>query len=204
MAQNIYTQDQVEDALLRGIVALLLISQKIQSQFLYFYSDGQYQTYKDLQYDIYCLYTTINNEQGFVEYNLSPTVYELDFYNLVGALIKKTKTVDVGGAYGGAINPNYQSPVITIIVEEGGFNPTPPYNKTQANLIEDGAGSGNWYLPFLDDSGNLPPAGLVPVLVTTTAFDGSFTFTYNNSFSPGRIYGFTSNAAQVITVYLNL
>lgn len=203
MAQNLYTQAQVDTALQRGLVALLLISQKIQSGFLYLYS-GQYQTYKDLQYDIYCLYTSVNNEQGFVEYGLSPNSYELSFYGLVGALIKKTKTVDVGGAYDGSINPNYQAPNIIIEIVEGGFTPTPPYTKTEADLIEDGAGSGNWYLPFLDNSGNAPAAGLIPVQVTDTLFDGTFTFTYNNSFTPGRIYGFTSNEAQSITVYLNL
>lgn len=114
MAVNIYTHTQVQEALQRGLVALLLISQKIQSDFLFLYNQ-QYITYKDLQYDTYAIYNAVNNEQDYIGYTSTPNTYELNFYGLVGALIKFTKTVDVFGKYDGSLNPNIQSPGTTIV-----------------------------------------------------------------------------------------
>lgn len=113
MAINLYTQSQVQIALQRASVALLLISQKIASQFMYL-QPYLYNTYKDLQYDIYNLYTTVNDELPYQQFTATPNTYEQSYYALVGAMIEKTKTVDVFGAYDGASNINYQAPGTTV------------------------------------------------------------------------------------------
>jgi hypothetical protein len=120
---NIYTLAQVQSALLRAQVAMLLISQNISKKF-YYLNTWQYDLYKRLQYDIYCLFSTITNETGFISFNAIPDQYEQQYYSLVGAMIEKTKTVDVYGAYGGSLNPNYQSPSQTVIAIPviAGFN----------------------------------------------------------------------------------
>lgn len=116
----LYTSEQVEKAQERAVIALVLISEKIQNGFYYFYSPI-YNTYKDLQYDIYTLQNVIANENPYVTYNSTPTQYEYQFYELVGSMINKTKAFDAFGQYGGSQNPNYQSPGITVIVQ----NPVP-------------------------------------------------------------------------------
>lgn len=112
----LYTSEQVEKAQERAVIALVLISEKIQNGFYYFYSPV-YNTYKDLQYDIYTLHNVIANENPYVTYNSTPTQYEYQFYELVGSMINKTKAFDAFGQYGGVQNPNYQSPDVTVIVQ---------------------------------------------------------------------------------------
>lgn len=191
---NIYTQAQVLNALQRGLVALLLISQKIQAEFIFFNS-SRYITYKNIQYDIFCLYTTVNNENSYISYSSLPNVYEEKFYLLVGALIKKTKTVDVFGAYGGSLNPNYQAPntIIEVIIP---FTIT--LNRTDADLIDAQPNEGVWYLPFVDDNGQAI-TNRVPVSVTDNGV--GFDFRFDETTVPARIYGFANNdAPQVIIV----
>lgn len=76
----------------------------------------------------------------------------------------------------------------------GGSSPYQPTTLTysEADLIEDGAGSGNWYLP-LTLAGNR-----IPVLVTSNG--ESFTGQYDANSTPKRYYGFSNNDAQVIKV----
>lgn len=105
------------------------------------------------------------------------------------------------GEYGGGnIDPNFSFPGIIIDVTET-FTPTPPYTKTQANLVYDSV-AGQWYLPFLDNNGNVPPRNTVPVLVTTTASEGSFSFQVIDDVTPWRIYTFPDNSTQTIVVYV--
>ena len=111
----LYTQAQVFNAKLRAQVAMYDVSQAIENGF-YYLGSSVYQTYKDLQYDIYILFDIISNEEPFVTYNPSPTTYEYQFYELVGSLINKTKQFDVYGQFGGNTNPNAQIPDTTIII----------------------------------------------------------------------------------------
>jgi hypothetical protein len=194
---NLYTQAQVQQSLQRGLVSLLLISQKIQSDFLFF-NTSIYNTYKNLQYDIYQIYTAVNNEQGFINYGELPNPYEENFYQLVGALVKKTKTIDVFGAYGGSLNPNYQAPNVIIDITLPELATFDLY-KTDVNLLD--AGGGNWYLPFLNEDGSALPSTYKPVLVTDNGV--SFGYTFDGSVTPPRIYGFGNNSPTqniVVTV----
>lgn len=128
---NLYTAAQVQNALLRGQVAILLISQRIQSQFLYF-NPPQYNTFKDLQYDIYCLWAVCTQEFSYVDFVDVPDTYVYQYFELVGALIEKTKQVDVFGAYGGATNPNYVPPAGGTVVV---INPSGALNFVKSNNI---------------------------------------------------------------------
>lgn len=112
---NIYTASDVQLAITRAQVALLLISQRISSQFLYF-APVQYSHYKQLQYDIYCLFVTLTAEYDYMDFSAVPDTYEQDYYGLVGAMIEKTKQVDVFGAYNGSTNPYYQPPDGDVII----------------------------------------------------------------------------------------
>jgi|GEM_PF-3958581 hypothetical protein len=113
---NLYTQAQVQIALQRATVAMLLIDQKIASQFLYLNSP-RYALYKNLQYDIFNLFSCVTSEFPYINFTAAPTTYSQSYYALVGVMIEKTKTVDVFGAYDGASNPNYQAPgtVVNIV-----------------------------------------------------------------------------------------
>ncbi len=192
----LYTEQEVENAQLRGLVSMYLISQKIQDGFYYF-NNPIYTIYKNLQYDIYCLVTTIGNENAYVTYDANPTTYEAMFYSLVGALINKTKQFDVLGQMGGAINPYYQSPGNPIVIVDGGGSGQGALTieKDQDDLID--AGGGNWYLPFTDENNN-PITGAVPLSVLSNG--DSFTFTFSTDEFPYRIYGFGSNDTQTISV----
>lgn len=189
----LYTEAQVENAQLRAQIAMYEISQNIENGFYYMYSPV-YQTYKTLQYDIYILFNIIGNENQFVTYNSTPTTYEYSFYELVGSMINKIKQFDVYGQFGGTVNPNYQPPSGEIIII-GGFAPT-IITKTQADLVD--AGGGNWFLPFLDNSEVALPSGVIPVSVVVNGV--SFTFTFDTTFTPPRIFGFGNNDVQVIVV----
>lgn len=191
---NLYTQSQVQAAIIRAQVGLLLISQKIASQFLYLNS-YQYNLYKNIQYDLFCLLNTVDNELQYVDFNESPSAYEVSYYDLVGAMIEKTKYVDVAGKYGGALNPNYQ-PVFGV-----GVIIIPQYSpliltKSEADLVD--AGDGNYYLPFLDNSEVAIPSGRVPVSVTSNGV--TFDFIFDETYSPPRIWGFANNLTQTIIV----
>lgn len=119
---NLYTQAQVETALQRATVAMLLISQNIATRFLYF-SPSRYMLYKNLQYDIYNLYSAVTSELQYMSFTTVPNSYEQSYYALVGAMIEKTKSVDTYGAYNGTTNPYYQPPSDSIVVISGDFPP---------------------------------------------------------------------------------
>lgn len=199
---NLYTQAQVQQSLQRGLVSLLLISQKIQSDFLFF-NTSLYNTYKNLQYDIYQIYTAVNNEQGFINYGELPNPYEENFYQLVGALVNKTKTIDVFGAYGGSLNPNYQAPNIIIEIIESPLAPL-VLNKTQADLILD-VSAGQYYLPYLNNDGSAITTGQRPYLVSINGESIGYTFNLLapdgvTAYTPPRIYSFSNNSPQTITI----
>lgn len=61
---------------------------------------------------------------------------------------------------------------------------------TQADLLQDGNGS--WYLPLM------LPIGRVPIY--TSSNNISFNFTYDDTFTPARLYGFGNNDTQSILV----
>lgn len=189
----LYTEAQVENAQLRALVAMYEISQKIQNGFYYFYSPI-YKTYKTLQYDIYTLYDVISHENPYVTYNPTPTTYESQFYELVGSLINKTKQFDVFGQFGGAVNPNYQSATVPVVINDTSGDSVAMIEKDETNLISDGFGG--YYLPFTDEDGNPFLPNVVPIQIT---IDGvGIAIQANYDFYPMRLYGFANNAAQTI------
>lgn len=154
MANNLYTQAQVGSTLLRAEVALYLISKKIQNSF-YYLNNPIYVNYKDLQYDIYTLFTSISYNEQFVSFDPFPDTYETGFYQLVGSLINKIKQVDFTGMFGGAINPNYQNTgSITIVITTGGtdYNVSKPiyfFDVTSVVLND-------WQTTYFNSYGNYP------------------------------------------------
>lgn len=98
-------------------------------------------------------------------------------------------------------DPNAQLPsgiVVNVISANGGIDL--PYVAT--DLVEDGVGTGNYYLPLINkNTGNPYPTDYRPSLVTVNGV--SFTFTYDSTFTPIRIYGFSDNTAPkniIVTV----
>jgi len=199
----LYTQAQVNAAQLRAQVAMYEISQSIENGFLYF-GNSVYQTYKDLQYDIYTLFNVIGNEEQFVTFSPTPSAYENYFYELVGSLINKTKQFDVYGQFGGNTNPNAQIPgtVINIVNAGSVINSTETpftnqttitlsYNTSLANrygktpmicqiYVSDGAGG------FNPDFGTAPDITYVVANDPTSGF-ASVTWGYGVS-TTGYIY----------------
>lgn len=109
------------------------------------------------------------------------------------------KVVGIAGYTGNipSIDPNYQAPNTTIIVDITG--PSFQYmNKTQADLVYD-APNDSYYLPFLNNSGAGFPIGSVPITIILN--DVQMESALNTGFVPQRIYGFANNIApQIITV----
>lgn len=70
--------------------------------------------------------------------------------------------------------------------------------KSQDDLL-DNAGDQNWYLPYLDNDGNTIPEDVEPffVKVNNVKVDG---YTFDETFTPPRIYGFANNDMQEIKV----
>lgn len=204
---NLYTQAQVQIALQRATVAMLLISQKIASGFLYL-NQPRYLTYKNLQYDIYALFSTVNNELRFINFAVPTDTYEQSFMGLVGAMIEKTKTVDVYWAYNGASDPNYQAPGTTQYIVNPVFY-LPPMDVYWVNLD---AGSqnpdGNRYVynnPLI--KGYNPVMWLVSP-ASTRLFSGTDYsvfptggFQILNDFSGAGSPGITSGQVLTITGY---
>lgn len=88
-------------------------------------------------------------------------------------------------------DPDVKTPTQVIVVT----NQPDTIVKDENNLIFD-TDSGGWYLPFEDE--NDVPYGetVIPVLVSTNGV--SFSFGFDKTFYPKRIYGFTGNQPQVI------
>lgn len=104
----------------------------------------------------------------------------------------------VGTYAGGSIDPNAQNPGVIIDVTTEGFEPL-VLVKSEADLVEDGAGSGNWYLPYLNNSAGAITNGIVPVSVLTNNISIPASG-YDATFTPQRIYGFSNNSTQTIIV----
>lgn len=110
-------------------------------------------------------------------------------YDCLTSLIGVDTTVNT-------FDPNFQAPNTTIVIETGGVNIV-KLNKTDANLVMDG--NGNYYLPFLDNSGVGLPINSVPVSVLLNGVQ--IEPALDTTFTPQRIYGFANNAApQTIIV----
>lgn len=139
------TPEYIQDQLLRAQRAILIISDRIQDNFLYLYSD----IYSDLKFrqrDIFILYTTL--EQNY-EYRSSLSNYDA----LVNVLVSKCQQVDSFNSVYNTINQEYQSigeSVITIVI--GGNNKTV--------IIKSGADI--QYNPsigyYIDLSADMPPS----------------------------------------------
>lgn len=129
--------------------------------------------------------------------NLQALTYQFaigDFTSENTTIIYDRLNYFVGVPYGATVDNRFQNPAIII-------NNEPPYSplilvRSQADLID--AGGGNWYLPFLNDAGQAIVNGSRPVSVTSNGI--SFTFQFDETVSPGRIYGFANNDTQTIIV----
>lgn len=115
------------------------------------------------------------------DYTSSNTLILYDCLNDINGLNTSTATID----------PNYQAPntVINIINEGGAIT----YTYDQTFLID--AGSGNWYLLYKKPDRSLFITQ-VPVQLTINGVSSGFT--WDNTFSPSRIYGFANNLTQSI------
>ncbi len=94
-----FTDAYIETQLLRAQRAMLIISERIQSKFLYLQSSIM----EELQYkqrDIYCLWDTLTNE---FDWHTSLENYDA----LVNVLIWKCQEVDAFNTQYNTINPNY-------------------------------------------------------------------------------------------------
>ncbi len=91
------------------------------------------------------------------------------------------------------IDPNFQAPNTTIIIEATPDN-VQSFIKSEADLIDDGFGG--YYLPFLNGDDQPFAVGVVPIQLTV---DGvGLALQPNYSFDPMRLYGFANNATQTI------
>lgn len=78
------------------------------------------------------------------------------------------------------------------------------YEYTEADLVEDGAGTGNYYLPYKKPNGDPIPDGVRPYSIAS----GQGTHEYpipalienDNAWTEPRIYGF-NNSTQTITIF---
>lgn len=180
-----YTEAEVEAILLRAQRAMLIISDRIQDNFLYLYSDV-YRELKMRQYDIYILYSAISSELPFAP-------VDDNYYPLVQVLVSKCAEVDAYNSDYDTLNGNY--------VNIGGnssivVSPDPiTINKTEADLVYL-ADTEQWYLPYTDDNGDALPQGVVPVFVIYNGL--SLTYQYDSI--TNRIYGFASNDPATITI----
>lgn len=81
-----------------------------------------------------------------------------------------------------------------------GSNGAIQLTKTQADLLEDGVGTGNWYLEWLDNTNQpIEDEDVMPLAVTVN----NITLPINQldrSFTPPRLYGFANNDTQTINV----
>lgn len=111
------TTTYIQNALLRGQRAMLIISDRIQSNFLYLYSD----IYSELKYkqrDIYVLWKSLSDNYP---YRASLDTYEA----LINVLIGMCQAVDSFNSTYSTINPNYQdlSGTTTIVVDQSYVTP---------------------------------------------------------------------------------
>lgn len=183
-----YTDSEVQAVLLRAQRALLAISNRIDRDLIYLYS-GKYMLLKSQQYDIYSLYETILREYPY-------TPYDAYFYPLVAALIDKCQEVD-SYTLSGTLNPLYENisgTSTTVIIPEDVFF---TIERSQADLVEDGTGSGIWYLPMVANDSTVPVVTSVFVICNGFSLPGAQLDTVH---TPNRVYGFLDNSTAVIKV----
>lgn len=133
-------------------------------------------------------YNTIGLQYQLNQNDLTSST-TLTIYDRLSGLIGVDTTANV-------IDPNYQAPNTTIVVDESGANVI-MLNKTDTDLVIDG--NGNYYLPFLNNSGGGLPIGSVPVSVLLNGVQ--IEPALDTTFTPQRIYGFANNVApQTIIV----
>lgn len=97
-----FSDDYIEEVLLRSQRAMLIISDRIQDKFLYLYSS----IYNDLQYkqrDIYILFRSLSDT---FPYKSSYSTYDA----LINVLVSKCQEVDAFNSTYNTINPNYANP----------------------------------------------------------------------------------------------
>lgn len=124
--------------------------------------------------------------------NINAVVHQYDIgdYSSIGLVSAYDCLVKfIGIDTDNPINPNAQSPG-SIFIIEGGGSTSKQYTYSEANLID--SGGGNYYLPFNFDSGN------IPVFLTINGVSTAFTF--DETFTPPRIYGFANNLTQTIVL----
>jgi hypothetical protein len=135
----------IQNQLLRAQRAMLIISDRIQDNFLYLYSDI-YNELKFRQRDIFILYSTLSENYNFRA--------SLDDYNaLVNVLVGKCQAVDSFNSTYNTINAEYQSigtSVITIVIS---VNAKTVIIKAGSN-IQYNASIGY----YIDVSGDFPPS----------------------------------------------
>lgn len=181
-----YTESEIDAILLRAQRAMLIISDRIQANFLYFYT-SLYRDLKTLQYDIYILYSAVGD-------NLPFAPIDDNYYPLVQVLVSKCQDADSYNSTYDTLNGNY--------VDIGGnasivVSPDPLLiYKTEADLIDADPPNGNWYLPYTQTDGSAVPAGVVPVFVLYNGTSMAITF----DATANRIYGFASDDAATIVI----
>lgn len=139
------TQTYIENVLLRAQRAMLIISDRIQDNFLYLYSD----IYSDLKYkqrDIYILFRSLTDT---FPYRASYDTYEA----LILVLVSKCQEVDSYNSEYNTINPNYQDigGSTTIIDNPVYIAPVRLYF-TNASTVT----SNTWQASYADRFGNDP------------------------------------------------
>lgn len=120
------TDTYIQNALLRGQRAMLIISDRIQSEFLYLYSD----IYNELKYkqrDIYVLWKSLSDNY--------PYRNSLDNYEaLINVLVGMCQAVDSFNSTYSTINPNYQdlSGTTTVVVNPSYVTPVKQFFVNQS------------------------------------------------------------------------
>jgi hypothetical protein len=137
--------EYIEAQLLRARKAMIIISDRIQDNFLYLYSD----IYNELKYrqrDIFILYATLSQN-----YDIRNDLFNYDA--LVNVLVSKCQQVDSFNSVYNTINQEYQSigeSIITIVI---GGNAKTVIIRSGADILYN-ASIGF----YIDLSGNIPPS----------------------------------------------
>lgn len=78
------------------------------------------------------------------------------------------------------------------------------YEYDQTFLVEDGTGTGNWYLPYLKPNGDPVPDGVRPYSIASVQGTHEYPIPAlvenDDLWAAPRIYGF-SNTTQIITIF---
>ncbi len=135
--------------------------------------------------DLNCLRYCINTLQYDIDTDTNTDTTQSTYLILLGI------TAGFSGSYSPDPTVVTNETVITVVTDAVDIT------KTQADLIEDGVGSGNWYLLFLDEDGNSLPSTARIVLVT---YNGTTLTGWTYTSSTNRIYSFPSNSTATIVI----